>query len=94
MNKLYVVSEENSEVEIFDSIKLSFRRRWNLKELTHPEDIVSCSSIKCIYIFNSCRYQIAEILKVNLDGKLLKKWLTGCNSGCGLSVTGESNINF
>ena len=93
-NELFVVNKENLEVEIFDSIKLSFSRRWNLKELIYPQDIVSCSISKRIYVLNSCRDQIMEIFKVDSNRNLLKKWSTGCNSGRSLSVTVESNVIF
>lgn len=93
-NELFVVNKENLEVEIFDSIKLSFSRRWNSKELIYPQDIVSCSISKRIYVLNSCRDQIMESFKVDPNRNLLKKWSTGCNSGCSLSVTVESNVIF
>ena len=50
--ELFVVSEKSSEVEVYDSMTLSFSRRWNLKELIQPQDIGSCNRNKCLYIFD------------------------------------------
>lgn len=31
--QLFLASQESSEVEVYDLLKLNFSRRWNLKEL-------------------------------------------------------------
>ena len=93
-NELFVVSEKSSEVEVYDSMTLRFSRRWSLKELIQPQDIVSCGRNKCLYIFDYKGYLSwsNEILRVDPNGKLIKKWLTGSNFGYSLSVTNESNV--
>ena len=91
--ELFVVSEESSEVEVYDSMEFSFSRRWNLKELIDPMDIGSCNRNKCLYIFDSKDIdQSNEILRVDPNGKLIKNWSTGDDYGWGLSVTDESNV--
>ena len=50
--ELFVVSKSSSDVEVYDTIKFSFNRRWNLKELIDPWDIGSCNRNKCLYIFD------------------------------------------
>ena len=92
--ELFVLSENGSEYEIdvYDSIKLSFSRRLNLMELIYPLDITSCNRNKCLYIFDGKDLdQWGEILRVDSDGALIKTWLTGDDDG-NLSVTDESNI--
>ena len=91
--ELFVVSEKSSEVEVYDSMKFSFSRQWNLRELISPRDIASCNRNKCLYIFNyKSINQSKEILRVDPNGKLIKKWSTGDDYGWGLSVTDESNV--
>jgi len=86
------VHGESSDVDIYDSIKLSFSRRWSLKELIDPFDLGSCNINNCLYIFDfKGDDQPKEILRVDLNGKLVKKWSTGYNYGL-LSVTNEPSI--
>src|ERR1043165_4470495 len=65
-NELFVVSEKSSEVEVYDSMKFSFSRRWDLKDLINPWDIGSCNRNKCLYIFDfKVSYgQSKEVLRV------------------------------
>ena len=88
--ELFILSERSSEVEVYDSTKLTFSRRWNMRELINPWDIGSCDRNKCLYIFD-CKGSSAEILRVDPNGNLIKKWSTGKDYGR-LSVTGDSNI--
>ena len=92
--ELFVVSSHRSEIEVYDSIKLSFSRQLNVKELFGPLDIVSCNTNTCLYIFDDKDRtgQSKEILRVDPNGKLIKKWSTGEDWGYGLSVTYESNV--
>lgn len=90
--ELFVVMEDSSEIEVYDSIKFSFIRQWNQKELVNPKDIVSDNRNKCLYI-NDCRDQ-PEFNEIKIDpyGEVIKKWSTGGNWGESMSVTYESNI--
>ena len=91
--ELFVVIEKSSEVEVYDSMKSDFRRRWNLKELFDPTDIASCSINKFLYIFDLKDIgQRKEILKVDSKGNLLTKWSGGDDFVWGMSVTDESNV--
>src|SRR5688572_16447771 len=36
--ELFVVSNESSKVEVYDSMKFSFSRQWKLRELITPRD--------------------------------------------------------
>ena len=93
-NELFVVSEKSSEVEVYDSTKLSFSCRFNLMDLFDPNDIVCCNRNKCLYIFDfRIRVQSAKIFRVDPHGKLIRTWLAGDGNIEGnLSVTDESNI--
>ena len=91
--EFFVVSGMSSEVEVYDSIKLSFSRRWNLKELLDPMDIASCNRNRCLYIFDGKGIgQANKMLRVGPKGNLIKNWSTGYDWGHGLSVTHESNV--
>ena len=91
--ELFVVSEDTSEVEVYDLLKLSFNRQWTLKELSGPQDIRSCKINKCLYIPDSKGTgRSNQILRVSPSGKLIKKWSTGDDTGFGMSVTDESNV--
>ena len=90
---LFVVHAENSEVEVYDSRKLGFTRRCNLKELINALDIGSCNKNKCLYILDSKSFnQAMEILRVDSNGKLIKKWSAEYGNRGGLSVTDHSNV--
>ena len=90
--ELFLVNYKSSEFEVYDSIKLSLSRQWNLKTLLVPEDIVSCDRNKCLYISDvKGGHQSSEILRVDKNGKLIKKWSTKGGYGQ-LSVTHESNV--
>lgn len=92
--ELFVVVEDNSEVEVYNSTKLSLSRRWGLDELICPMDIGSCDKNKCLYFFD-CKGigHSNKILRVNSNGKLIKTWPTGDDYGR-ISVTYDSNIIF
>jgi len=90
---LFVVSEDSSEVEVYDLKTLSFSRRWNLMKLLDPVDISSCDINKCLYISDSkgSDDQMSQILRVDANGNLIQNWSTGDDYGC-LSVTDELNV--
>ena len=91
--ELFVLCEMSSEVEVYDSMKLSFSRRWNLEDTIQPQDIVSCNKNNCMYIFdNRGSLKSNAILRVDTNGTLIKKWATGNHFGYSLSVTDEANI--
>jgi len=86
------VSEESSEIDVYDSIKFSLSRQWSLEELVLPKDIGSCDRNKCLYIFDFKGIGLSnEILKVDPNGKLLKKWSAG-DDFSRLSVAYDSNV--
>lgn len=90
---LFVVHAENSEVEVYDSRKLGFTRRCNLKESINALDIGSCNTNKCLYILDSKSFnQSMEILRVDSNGKIIKKWSAKYGNRGGLSVTDNSNV--
>lgn len=90
--ELFVVMGETSEIEVFNSSKFSFSRRWKKKDLIDPMDIVSCKKNKCLFIMDyKAREQSKTIVVVNSNGKLLAKVGTGPDYGR-LSVTEDSNV--
>ena len=91
--ELFVIVENSSEIEVYDSVKFNICRQWNLKELINPKDIASCRTNQCLYILDyKTTDQSSEILRVATNGKLLTKWSTGVGASNGLSVTSEANI--
>src|SRR6218665_841977 len=70
-NELFVVTGESSDIEVYDSIELSFSRRMHLKELADPVDIASCDINKCLYILTGKGFlKSAEILRVDSNATL------------------------
>src|SRR6218665_1860919 len=92
-NELFVVTGYSSDIEVYDSIELSFSRRMHLKELIYPLDIASCDISKCLYILD--RNDILksdEILRIDSNAKLIKNWSIGNCHGNAVSITDESNV--
>lgn len=91
--ELFIVSRMSSEVEVYDSNKLSFCRRWEVVELVAPVDIGSCKRRKCLYILHEKGSgQTTQIVGVDRDGVVSKRWPTGQEYGYSISVTYESTI--
>ena len=92
-NKLYIVTTESAEVEVYDSVTCCFVRQWALEEFTTPSDISCCNRKKCLYIMSSKDdSQINHILRVAPNGILINSFSTGDASAQSLSVTDESNV--
>ena len=90
--ELFVVSGKSSEIEVFDALKLTFCRRWKMKKLVDPIDIVSCKRNKRLYIMDiKSQGHSKTILVVNSNGKLLTEVRTGSDYGR-LSITEELNV--
>lgn len=91
--ELFILCEYGSEIEVYDSMKFSFSRRWSLKELIDALAIVSCNRNNCLYIFDhKGNDQSNDILRVDPNGKLQKCWSTGGDCVHCLSVSSESNL--
>jgi len=91
-DELFIISQKTSEVEVFDAQKLTFCRRWKIKKLIEPLDIVACNRSKRLYIMDyKGRDQSKTMFVVNSNGRLVTKVRTGFDFGR-LSVTGESTI--
>src|SRR6218665_1112768 len=88
--ELFVVTEDSSEVEVYELEKFSVSRRWNLKALTYPMDISACNRNKCIYI-SDYDGSLSKILRVDENGNVIKNWSTRDDYGC-LSITDEFNV--
>lgn len=89
-NELYIVSQRESEVEVYDSTSLQLCRTWKLDELTCPEDACACIRNRCLYISES-KQHFKEILRIDPYGKIINKWQTG-NETCRLSVTSNATV--
>lgn len=90
--KMYIVSKDSSEVEVFDSINFELICRSKLKGLEAPGDLTSCSKFRCIYIMDAKHIgDSSEILKVGVNRKIIHRWYVGDYCGC-MSVTRECNI--
>lgn len=91
--ELFVVTYKSSQIEVYDSIILSFSRRLNLSELLNPLGTGCCSKNKCLYIMDyKGDGRTKEFLRVDRNGTLIAKWSTGGDFGYGVSVTDESNV--
>jgi len=92
-NELFVVTGGSSDIDVYDSVELSFSRRMNLKELIYPVDITSCNKSKCLYILDAKGVPKSdEILRVDSNAKLIKNWSIGYCTGYAVSITDESNV--
>src|SRR6218665_3192886 len=91
--ELFVVNERSPTVQIYDLLKLSFSRRWNLEELSDPFDMGSCNKNICLYILDYKEIsQSKDIFRVDTNGIIIRKWSIGKILGCSLSVTSELNV--
>lgn len=93
--ELFVASDDSSDIEVYNyySTRLAFSHRFKLQDLVRAWSMASCPTNKCLYIMDLKDDDHAnEILKVGVDGNLLKSWSAEADWGFGLSVTDESNI--
>lgn len=93
-DELYAVSKESSEVEVFDVNRLIFSCELEVNDLINPEDITSCRVLKCLYIMDcktSQRPSTNKILRIDLNGKLIRKWSTEEDWGH-ISVSPNTNL--
>lgn len=61
--------------------------------LSYPGNMGSCRRNKRLYVFDcKDRDQPSKILRIDPNGKLIRKWSTGDDYGTGRSVTDESNV--
>lgn len=89
-NELYIISQKESEVEVYDSTSLQLCRTWKLDELTCPEDACACTKNRCLYISEN-KQSVKEILRIDPNGKLINKWQIG-NEFCRLSVSSDATV--
>lgn len=89
-NELFIISQLESEVEVFDCTTLGFRRRWQLNDLMDPDDATSCIRNRCIYISDN-KAEGKEIFRIDVDGNIINRWSIGEESGR-LSVTDQSTV--
>lgn len=91
-DELFVVSNRSSEVQVYDMVKLIYKHRLIIDELIYPQDIVSCNTNKCLYIFDSKESdRLSAILKFYPNEKKMR-WSRDCDYGLCLCVTNELNI--
>lgn len=88
-NELFVATESNSTIEVFNSSNLSFQRLLMVPSVTSPEDMVASLNPKCLYIFDATGE--GKIYQVNTDGSSIASWITG-SLEVRLTVTPQSNI--
>lgn len=90
--ELYVVSDANSTVEVYDTRTFALVRELCISGLVDPGDIASCANNSCIYIVDwKSRDHENEIFKVDSAGTLIKKWTTPDDYSW-ISMTHESHI--
>src|SRR6218665_2637860 len=92
-NELFIIIRCSADIEVYDSIELSFSRRMHLKELICPLDMASCDISKCLYILDvKDLFEKREILRVDANAKLIKNWSIESFYGNAVSITDESNV--
>lgn len=91
--ELFIVRERNSWLEIYDLSNIRHPRFVEVKELAAAFDICSCKQNNCLYIIHqrTCG-TLEELLRINQDGEVVKKWLTEDNAKGNLSATNESVV--
>ena len=88
-SELFVATKLRADIEVYDSITLVFKRSWTLDGLCRPEDMVACSQLKCLFIFDATDQ--GKIYQVDRKGSILSTWFSG-NKSVRLSVTPDSNV--
>lgn len=90
--EVFVVTDNSSEVEVYDVISLDLSRRFTIDSLINPLDIKPCHVNNCLYIFD-CEYtgQPGKMLKIDCEGRVLANWPME-DSGARLSVASNGNI--
>lgn len=90
--ELFIVSHMSIEIEVYDSTSIRYNRGWPLIGLVNADDMTGCERHKCLYFSDRKNEgEEKEIMKVDTNGNILKKWSTGDVFGR-LSVTNDSNI--
>lgn len=89
-NELFIISQLDSEVEVYDCTSLALRRRWQLNDLGDPDDATSCVRNRCIYISDN-KTDGKEIFRIDVDGNIINRWSIGEESGR-LSVTDQATV--
>lgn len=88
-NELFIATKLRADIEVFDSETFVFKRSWTLDGLRNPEDMVACSQLKCLFIFDATDQ--GKIYKVDRMGSILTSWYSG-NKSVRLSVSSDSNV--
>ena len=91
-SELFVTSFKTQDIEVYDLKNLRLARSWRLDHLINPWDLGYCNSNKCLYVMDAtCVDTSKEIVRVTLNGKLLKRWTTRMGYGS-ISATYDSNV--
>lgn len=90
-NNLFVVMKNCPEVEVYDSKTFALERSIKDLQFTNPLDIASSKEDKFIYVISQQDSKSkAEIIKFNIEGKLVLNWTTENDDG--RLSTYESNL--
>lgn len=95
-NELFTATDECAEIEVYDLEHFSLKRRFVLESGTQQhidiQDIAACKLQKCLYIMNWASIdKRKEILRINVNGNLKRRWSTGSEFGR-LSVSNEGSV--
>lgn len=92
-NELYVVPLKGHEIEVYDLETLSNRKSWLIHgDVENVEDVGSCDLNKCLYIINWIKNKrLEEILRVDRNGMVLKRWLISEDQGR-LSIAPDGEV--
>lgn len=91
-NELFIVSQENCDMEVYDCVTFLLIRRVHLSGVVKPQEIASCNKKICIYVL--CfkqKGQNKKILRFSPSGEFLKVWGIGKNCGR-LSVSNDASV--
>ena len=90
-NKLYVVTERNCDIEVYDSVTFNHETKLQVDGMSNPMDIASCSRNTCLYICDCKSENDINILRVDSSQTPSKCWPIRENAGH-LSVTRVGNV--
>lgn len=88
-NELFIATDMSSDIEVYDSMTLTLNRSWTLPDLRWLADMVACSNLICLYIFDAT--DRGKIYQVDRMGSILSSWFSG-NLDVRLSITPDSTV--
>lgn len=74
-SELFIISRLSSTIEVYESFTYQFLRKFTVNDLADPEDIIADEKNNILVISHRLNGS-GEILNVDVNGHLVKKWST------------------